>query len=167
MSTFHSAFRAWRTPVCAIATLCAAVPAAATAPGPAANCESLAMASLPNATITTAAMVTGGTFSPPTGVPQTGLPDFCRVALTLTPTPDSNIRVEVWLPAATWNNRFQGLGGGGYTGSLNYGSLANALRANYAAAHTDMGTSPAAGGNGLPWWATPRSSLISALARRT
>jgi feruloyl esterase len=40
------------------------------------------------------------------------------------------------------------LGGGGYTGSINYTSLATALRANFAAANTDMGTAPATGGNG-------------------
>src|SRR5205823_6397760 len=55
---------------------------------------------------------------------------------------------EVWMPLAGWNGRYEGLGGGGYTGSINYTSLATALRASFAAAHTDMGTAPATGGNG-------------------
>ena len=31
------------------------------------------------------------------------LPAFCRVAATLTPVPDSEIKIEVWLPVAGWN----------------------------------------------------------------
>jgi len=147
-----SAVRA-RTLTLAAAALCGAAPAFA------ASCEDLATTTLPYATITAAATVTGGTFTPPTGAAQTNLPDFCRVALTLAPTADSNIRVEVWMPAATWNNRFQGLGGGGYTGTLNYGALADALRLNYAAAHTDMGTSPATTTNGVPVVGHPEKQL--------
>ena len=114
----------------------------------AATCESLAGIAIPFTTITTAQTVTGGTFTPPTGAAITGLPDFCRVALVMAPSADSSIRVEVWMPLASWNGRYEGLGGGGYTGSINYTSLATALRANFAAAHTDMGTAPATGGNG-------------------
>src|SRR5205809_3388627 len=86
----------------------------------AATCESLAGVAIPFTTITTAQTVTGGTFTPPTGAPITGLPDFCRVALVMAPSADSSIRVEVWMPVARWNGRYEGLGGGGYTGSINY-----------------------------------------------
>ena len=34
------------------------------------------------------------------------LPAFCRVAATLTPSRDSDIKVEVWLPSAGWNGVF-------------------------------------------------------------
>ena len=34
--------------------------------------------------------------------------EFCRVALTLAPTADSSIRVEVWLPTADWTGRYLG-----------------------------------------------------------
>src|SRR5437764_12122225 len=31
------------------------------------------------------------------------LPAYCRVAATLKPSADSDIKMEVWLPAETWN----------------------------------------------------------------
>src|SRR5438105_1219611 len=33
----------------------------------------------------------------------TTLPAYCRVAATLKPSPDSDIAVEVWMPAEGWN----------------------------------------------------------------
>ncbi|MGG6498729.1 UNVERIFIED_CONTAM: tannase/feruloyl esterase family alpha/beta hydrolase, partial [Bacteroidetes bacterium 56_B9] len=51
-----------------------------------------------------------------------GLPSqaaFCRVHATLTPTPRSSIKVEVWLPVtAAWNGKMLGAGNGGYGGSM-------------------------------------------------
>jgi feruloyl esterase len=111
-------------------------------------CESLASLDIPDATITAAQSIPAGSFQPPTGAPITNLPAFCRVALTMAPSSDSSIRVEVWMPASTWTGRFQGTGGGGYTGSVNYGTLGNGLRLGNATANTDMGTAPASGGNG-------------------
>ena len=36
-------------------------------------------------------------------------PAFCRIDATLTPTPESDIRVEVWLPPSNaWNGKFLG-----------------------------------------------------------
>ena len=57
------------------------------------------------------------------------LPSFCRVAADLRPTPDSDIRIEVWLPTAQWNGKFFAVGSGGSGGSLSYGEMADALRA--------------------------------------
>jgi len=40
---------------------------------------------------------------------------FCRVAVTLTPTSDSTILAELWLPdAEKWNGKFLGVGNGGF-----------------------------------------------------
>src|SRR5206468_10186449 len=91
------------------------------------TCESLATVAIPFTTITTAQSITGGTFTPPGGAPITGLPPFCRVALTVRPTTDSHVNVEVWMPLSGWNGRFQGTGGGGYTGAIGYASLAPGL----------------------------------------
>jgi hypothetical protein len=61
---------------------------------------------LENATVTTAQSVAAGAFTPPQGGGRGGgaqfkdLPAFCRVAATLTPTTDSDIKIEVWLPAS-------------------------------------------------------------------
>jgi feruloyl esterase len=68
----------------------------------AAPCESLASLKLPNATITSANTVAAGAFTLPTagGSATTAsrfstLPAFCRVAATLTPSSDSDIKIEV------------------------------------------------------------------------
>jgi feruloyl esterase len=102
-------------------------------------------------TIVSAESVQAGGFMPPTppnasaaGMFRT-LPAFCRVTARLTPTPDSDIRVEVWLPRSDWNRKFEGVGNGGLGGTISYPALAAAVTAGYAAAATDTGH---VGGNG-------------------
>src|SRR5205085_11755317 len=86
----------------------------AAAPVHAATCESLASLTLPNTTITSAQTVAAGAFTPqPRGRgqnPFSDLPAFCRVAATITPSADSDIKVEVWLPSAKRNNKLQAVG---------------------------------------------------------
>src|SRR5436189_182400 len=135
--------RHWCSRVVCVAITLGLAPAAIGA-----TCESLGALDIPYATITTAQTVPAGSFHPPSAAAITNLPEFCRVALTMAPSFDSSIRVEVWLPFSAWSGRFRGLGGGGYTGSVNYGALGTALRAGDATANTDMGTAPASGGNG-------------------
>ena len=112
----------------------------------AATCDTLAASlKLTNAKVTAARAITGGQFTPPAAAgadaPKaiTGLPAFCRVELTLTPSADSDIRSEVWLPLSGWNGRFQQVGNGAWAGSIQYGALAEALKHGYAAASTDAG----------------------------
>jgi feruloyl esterase len=112
------------------------------------NCEGLANLSLPHTAITTARSLPPGTFVQDGTPPIPNLPAFCRVAATLTPTADSNIRIEVWMPDGGWNGKYQGTGNGGYAGAISYGSLAGALRGGYAVANTDMGTASSAVPNG-------------------
>jgi feruloyl esterase len=113
----------------------------------AASCESLSSVALSNTSITSAQMVPAGGFTlPGTGpaVPQfSQLPAFCRVAATLTPSSDSDIRIEVWLPAVAWNGKFHAVGNGGWAGVINYGAMASALQEGYATASTDTGHSGA------------------------
>jgi feruloyl esterase len=99
-----------------------------------------------------AATVGPGEFEPPQGVRGPGappsfkaLPAFCRVAAALAPSRDSDIKVEVWLPASAWNGKFQAVGNGGWSGAIVYPSLARALARGYATASTDTGHS---GGSG-------------------
>ena len=112
------------------------------AEGATVSCESLRMLRLPNATIDVAAGVPAGNFLRPGagGQPQTfnGLPAFCRIAATLKPTPQSDIKIEVWLPV-TWNGKFQAVGNGQWAGTISYGAMASALRAGYATTSTDTG----------------------------
>src|SRR5579864_7128518 len=113
----------------------------------AASCEGLASLTLKNATVTAAQRVAGGVFAPPVAAPAQGargtsfkdLPEFCRVALTLTPSTDSDIKVEVWLPANGWNGKFQAVGNGGWAGVISYAAMADAIRAGYATSSTDTG----------------------------
>jgi feruloyl esterase len=107
----------------------------------ASTCESLAQIKLPNARVTVAELITTGTFPPPYGAPINGLPRFCRIAATLTPSSDSDIKIELWMPESGWNSRFQGTGNGGYAGRIGYGALAGGVKQGYAVANTDMGLS--------------------------
>src|SRR3989442_6839233 len=98
------------------------------------SCEDLVNLALPNASIDSSALVAAGSF------PRfEQLPAFCRVMATLTPTNDSDIKVEFWLPASGWNGKFEAVGNGGWAGAIPYGSLAGALASGYATAGTDTG----------------------------
>jgi hypothetical protein len=66
-------------------------------------------------------------------------PASCRVTLRVEDPEDGGaVTVWVYLPEETWNGRFQGVGGGGFSGG-SAGSLEAPLRAGYAAAATDAG----------------------------
>jgi feruloyl esterase len=117
------------------------------------GCESLAQATLPETTITLAQTVGGGEF-PQAGDKSAGpvspgairnLPPFCRVAATLAPSSDSEIRVELWMPISGWNGKFMGVGNGGWAGSISYGQMGDPLRRGYAVASTDTGHAGATG----------------------
>jgi feruloyl esterase len=95
-----------------------------------------------NGSITAPQSISAGDYTAPDGTVHPGLPAFCRVAATLTPTSDSFIRIEVWMPASTWNNAYLATGGGGYTGTINYSELSGGLAQGFATANTDMGTFP-------------------------
>jgi feruloyl esterase len=100
------------------------------APVPAAACEQLAATlKLPNTTVTAAAARPA----------EAGLPAHCRVALTIKPTTQSDIKSEVWLPLSGWNGKFLAVGNGAWGGSIQYAALADSLKRGYAAASTDTG----------------------------
>jgi feruloyl esterase len=118
------------------------------------SCESLISRALPNTTFSLAQPVAPGSFvSPATqagrGAAQSeafrNLPAFCRVTATIKPTSDSDIKVEVWLPASGWNGKFQAVGNGGWAGSISYPAMGEALRRGYATASTDTGHSSGGG----------------------
>jgi Tannase and feruloyl esterase len=103
------------------------------------NCDSLKNLKLPDTTITMAEKASGDLDGPGIEKPLHDLPPFCRVAGFLRPTTDSEIRFEVWLPEKDWNNRFLGVGNGGFAGSIGYTQLAGNLRRGYATAGSDAG----------------------------
>ena len=123
-------------------------------------CERLLSLRLAGGTVTHAQMIAPGAFTLPAagrgGAANYGdLPAFCRVAATLAPSSDSDVKIEVWLPASAggsggqapvlnaWNGKFQGVGNGGFAGSISYPAMAEALRRGYATSSTDTGHSTA------------------------
>ena len=122
-----------------ILTLCA-LPALLilTHPAFALDCESLSSVKLPDTTITVASGVPAGNFVPPYGNPV-DVAAFCRVAGVIRPTKDSEIRFEVWMPAAGWNEKYLGVGNGGFAGAIDFNQLNGNVKRGYATAATDTG----------------------------
>jgi len=144
------------------AALAMAVPAA-TASAKTRSCERLASLHFPETTITAAQVVPAGDFTPPGSGTLTGLPEFCRVTLTVAPA----INIEVWLPTSTWNERYQGVGGGGYAGRISYSALAGAIREGYASASTDTGHVGGSGNFAFNADGTLNDGLIEDFASRS
>ena len=133
--------------ILALASALAYEPTKAQETGSADACERFAHVALPATKITEARVVAPGTFSGPPA-PFTGrdmsplyrsLPAFCRVSATATPTSDSEIKIEVWMPVSGWSGKLQGLGNGGFAGLIDYPNLGVAMGKGYAAAATDAG----------------------------
>jgi feruloyl esterase len=117
-----------------------------------ATCESLSSFALTNGRITSAETVPAGKFADvlargaatsqpggPFATRLSRLPAFCRVEATLTPSSDSDIKIEVWLPGEKWNGKFLAVGNGGWAGSIQHSGLTGAIEERYATASTDTG----------------------------
>ena len=139
----------WKSCLAALVVL--AAPAVASA---ATSCESLRSFSIPQGTITSVDRVPAGPFAQAGraggSAPAVTLPEHCRVRLVLTPSSDSRINVELWMPAANWNGKYMAVGNGGFGGSIQgFGEMAQALALGYATAGGDTGHSEADGPNGM------------------
>lgn len=123
---------------------CTAATAATTTTAPL-TCEALLQTKLPSGRVLASESVPAGAFAPPgatnpnASAPFKTLPAFCRVTLQLTPSTDSDIRVEVWLPQTGWNRKLQVSGNGGLGGTIPYPAMAASVKSGYAAAGTDTG----------------------------
>ena len=111
----------------------------------AASCDSLATLAFPDASITAAQVVPAGSGA------TKDLPEYCRVTATLRPSSDSDIKIEVWLPASGWNGKLLAVGNGGWNGTIPNAALATGLRRGYAVTGTDNGHQ----GDGGPWMQSP------------
>jgi len=119
------------------------------------SCEGLAQLELPEAKILLAQTVAAGAFTPPSNLsPRIAgdpsfykmLPTFCRVVAEATPSADSSIKIEVWMPVngengGDWNGKLQGRGNGGFSGEIGYQQLGIGVSQGYAMAGTDTGHS--------------------------
>jgi tannase/feruloyl esterase len=141
-----SCFRSMVFSACLVAFL-AGVAGLATPSAAGSECKDLASLKVPDTTIKSVEAVAAGAFTPPDGSgggrggrsPFANLPAFCRVSAALHPTSDSDIGIELWLPASGWNGKFQAVGQGGLAGNIPYGEMAEALAAHYATSGTDTG----------------------------
>lgn len=137
-----SFLRSW-TPAAALLACALAFSPTARA---ATSCEAVADAKLPGVTLTGATQQAAGTLALPNGHKIDNLPAFCRVSGRLTPTSDSDIGFELWMPAADgWNGKMMVVGNGGYVGAIRYDELEPALRRGYAVMSSDSGHTDKAG----------------------
>ena len=117
--------------LCYLVGLPAPVPVAA-----AGSCEGLLSLKLPATEITSAKMQ-----------PASAAPESCRVAATLRPTSDSEIKMELWMPSSGWNGKYQAVGNGAFNGNIATGPMTTALTRGYATSSTDGGHT----GGGAAW----------------
>jgi feruloyl esterase len=120
----------------------------------AASCESLASYALADMTVSSAQTVAAGAFRPP--VPGAAaaattprfddLSAFCRVTATVKRQGDTDVKIEVWMPAQGWNGDFQPAASGFAGGAITYGGMAQVLRRGAATANTNRGHD-----GGGPW----------------
>jgi feruloyl esterase len=106
------------------------------------SCDTASFADLrlPDATVTSAALIPSGAYTPSAGSPSLpALPVFCRISGKATPTSDSLIGFELWVPVDHWNGKLVATGNGGYSPALNYGDMAYAMREGYAVLGGDSG----------------------------
>lgn len=108
-----------------------------------APCEPLKALSISSTKITSVEFVAIGPYRTQGrgGQQQAGpqLPAHCRVAAVLTPSADSHIEMELWLPVEGWNGKFLAVGNGGWAGSISFGEMATSLPKGYATASNDTG----------------------------
>src|SRR5882672_11942640 len=127
------------------------------------SCEGLAQLELIGAKIHSAQTVAAGAFTPPPNITpwMVGdpsfykmLPAFCRAVVEATPSADSSIKIEVWMPengpsGSGWNGKLQGQGNGGFAGEIGYRQLGAGVYQGYATVGTDTGH--AGGGTDATW----------------
>ena len=114
------------------------------------DCAALAGMALPGARVLAAESVAAGALklapsplAPDLAQRMATMPAFCRVQALATPTPDSRIGIEVWLPLQAWNGRLLGTGNGGGAGKFAYEmGMVEGLKRGFAVTNTDMGTAP-------------------------
>jgi hypothetical protein len=123
------------------------------APSGTQTCEGLVQLELAGAKIFSAQTVAAGAFTLPPNIPfrvfgdpslYKLLPPFCRVVAEATPSADSSIKIEVWMPpkgqsGVGWNGKLQGRGNGGFAGEIAYQQLAVGVSQGYAMTGTDTG----------------------------
>ena len=90
-------------------------------------------------TIQSVEAIAAGAFRPArASAPLTQAPAYCRIQATVSPTAESLINFEVWIPE-NWNGKIVATGNGGYSNALSYPDMAYALSQRYATVGGDTG----------------------------
>lgn len=108
------------------------------------SCEALLGLSLTDGMLTSATTITAPFQTPASSgsalITVSAPFPFCKVTATLTPTADSSIVMELWMPSpANWNGKFLGVGNGALTGAIWHTSMVRPLQNGYAVANSDLG----------------------------
>jgi feruloyl esterase len=96
------------------------------------SCKALTHLALPDAKITSATL-------------ETEAQPYCRVLLDMTPSKDSDIHAEIWLPLNGWNGKYLAVGNGGWGGAIPDDLMRTGLQRGYATSGTDDGHSGPSG----------------------
>jgi feruloyl esterase len=118
------------------------------------SCEKLTAFHAANVKVTEANTVDTLSGISPTLAQASVSAPFCRVGGFLTPSKDSHVGFEVWLPqAGAWNHKLLAVGNGGLSGALNYRALPAGLNRGYATMTTDLGhtNNPPNAGEDATW----------------
>jgi feruloyl esterase len=121
----------------------------------AARCAALLGSLVGSAKIDSAKFVAAGAEIPPIGIPARS--DICQVRASISPTPVSTVKMEIWLPAQ-WNNKMLGLGGAGTSGGMVTAALTfpKPVGEGYVTLATDAGHD----NTDQPTWALERERIV-------
>ena len=123
----------------------------------AASCERLRSLALNGARVTAAEPVAEGAFvppAPPNAARFADLPAFCRVTALASRPGDTDVKIEVWLPAAEkWTGEFQPAASGFAGGTIGYREMRTIAARGIATANTNRGHD-----GGGPWKAADMSA---------
>ena len=117
------------------------------------QCADLTKLKLAHVEINSATFYAQGAFTPPVNPNGQGgggnqaaqlaayrsLESFCRVQVTSKPTTDSDIKIEIWLPAGGWNGRLAVYGNGGFGSNIGLNNLAAAVAKGYVGTGNNAG----------------------------
>ena len=112
------------------------------------TCAELAALSFSDVTISSTELVPAGqlvvpgSFNTPPKVYD--MPEYCKVAATLKPRSDSEIKMQLWLPTG-WNGYYMTAGGSGWAGDIQNQDMIPAVQNGFATMNTDTGHSGGAG----------------------
>ncbi|MFN7919124.1 MAG: tannase/feruloyl esterase family alpha/beta hydrolase [Bryobacteraceae bacterium] len=91
------------------------------------DCAKLTALAIPHVTIESAE------------ISKAGAVESCKVKTVARPVADSEIHIEVWMPASGWNGKFLGTGNGGYSSAMTTPMMTRAVEDGYATAGHDTG----------------------------